>query len=51
MIEFQEEDGNAIDISNTSDWFSFKKEQPTNDPFAISGDVPISETFVAKNVR
>ena len=38
MIEFQEEDGSTIDISNTADWFSFKKEQPTNDPFSISGD-------------
>jgi PBSX family phage portal protein len=38
MIEVQEEDGNTIDISNTADWFSFKKEQPTSDPFAISGD-------------
>ena len=38
MIQEQEEDGSTIDISNTSDWFSFKKEQPTDDPFAISGD-------------
>jgi len=38
MIEFPEDDNSSIDISNTSDWFSFKKEQPTNDPFAISGD-------------
>ena len=38
MIEFPEDDNSTIDISNTADWFSFKKEQPTNDPFAISGD-------------
>ena len=38
MINIEEEDGNTIDISNTADWFSFKKEQPTNDPFSISGD-------------
>jgi hypothetical protein len=25
MIEFQEEDGSTIDISNTADWFSLKK--------------------------
>ena len=36
MIEFVDDLGkdSIIDISNTSDWFSFKKEEKTNDPFA-----------------
>ena len=39
MIQEQEEDGSTIDISNTSDWFSFKKEITTsNDPFAVGID-------------
>ena len=36
-VEFLGEDNseNIIDISNTADWFSFKKDEKNNDPFAI----------------
>ena len=29
---------NEIQISNTADWFSFKKEASSNDPFDIGED-------------
>ena len=37
-VEFLGEDSseNLIDISNTADWFSFKKDEKNNDPFAIN---------------
>ena len=36
-VEFLNEDNseNIIDISNTADWFSFKKDEKSNDPFAV----------------
>jgi PBSX family phage portal protein len=36
-VEFLGEDNseNIIDISNTADWFSFKKDEKNNDPFAV----------------
>ena len=36
-VEFLGEDNseNIIDISNTADWFSFKKDEKSNDPFAV----------------
>jgi len=40
MISIEEDDNNQniIDITNTSDWFSFKKEEVTSDPFAVGLD-------------
>jgi len=37
MIRFEEDDDNdtVIDITNNSDWFSFKKEEVSNDPFSV----------------
>ena len=37
-VEFLGEDSseNLIDISNTADWFSFKKDEKNNDPFAVN---------------
>jgi PBSX family phage portal protein len=39
-VEFIDDDSseNIIDISNTADWFSLKKDQTTNDPFAAGID-------------
>lgn len=40
-VEFLEdgpEDTRTIEISNTADWFSFKKEKEFNDPFAVGLD-------------
>ena len=40
-MEFIEEDAehvNEIRINNSSDWFSFKKEASSNDPFDIGKD-------------
>jgi PBSX family phage portal protein len=40
MISIEEDDNNQniIDITNTSDWFSFKKEEIISDPFAVGLD-------------
>ena len=37
-VEFLNEDNseNIVDISNTADWFSFKKDEKSNDPFAVN---------------
>jgi PBSX family phage portal protein len=37
MIRFEEDDDNdtVIDITNNSDWFSFKKQEVSNDPFSV----------------
>ncbi len=37
MITFEDDSNsqNMIDITNTSDWLSFKKEEKINDPFAV----------------
>jgi PBSX family phage portal protein len=37
-VEFLNEDSSEsiIDISNTADWFSFKKDDKSNDPFSMS---------------
>ena len=38
FIEDESGDSTTIDISNTSDWFSFKKEKDQIDPFNIGLD-------------
>ena len=39
-VEFIDDESseNIIDISNTADWFSLKKDQTSNDPFAVGID-------------
>jgi PBSX family phage portal protein len=39
MIKFEDEDNESIiDISNNADWFSFQKQEVSNDPFSVQLD-------------